>query len=178
MRNPYFFNRKDETNANKNINVECVDCIHDTLVVVMLRWVIITLITIPKLLSIPLVPANVKKAPMQTNHARQESSDTVNILSQNKDYDLGESQFLIITKKDFYEWLLDLTDCWFLLVGTKKSWLQSTHESSKLSSKKLIAVQSFCNFHDYKISSISFTKINDNLAQFEILWMNGYNYSN
>ena len=36
-RNPYFFSTTDEINANKNINVECVDCIHVTLVVELLN---------------------------------------------------------------------------------------------------------------------------------------------
>ena len=83
-RNPHFFSTTDEINANKNINVECVDCIHDTLDVELSNWVIITSITIPKLLSIPITPAKVMKAPIQTNHARHESSDLVHIISKKK----------------------------------------------------------------------------------------------
>ena len=81
-RNPYFFRATDEINANKNINVECVDCIHDTRDVELSNWIIITSITIPKLLSIPITPAKVMKAPIQTNHARYESSDLVHIISK------------------------------------------------------------------------------------------------
>ena len=65
------------------------------------KSVFITSITMPKLLSIPITPAKVRKAPIQTNHARHESSDTVHILSQKENWDLWEGPLPSITKHDF-----------------------------------------------------------------------------
>ena len=79
VRIPYFCRMNDEIKANKNMADECVDWIHDTFVVEQFNSVIIVPMTTPKLLSIPIVPANVRKAPKQTNHATLESFSMENI---------------------------------------------------------------------------------------------------
>ena len=84
IRSPKFFIRMDEIKANKNIVEEWVDCIHDTFIVVLSSWLMIVLITTPKLVSIPIAPANVKKAPKHTNHEPHESFWILHIFSVTK----------------------------------------------------------------------------------------------
>ena len=76
----YFFKRIDATNANKNIPNECIDGIHDVTITEKLNLLVKVPMIVPKLVSMPVIPANVTKAPKQTNHARYESFLILGIL--------------------------------------------------------------------------------------------------
>ena len=57
----------------KNIPNECIDGIHDVTITEMLNWLVKVPMITPKLVSMPVIPAKVTKAPKHTNHARYES---------------------------------------------------------------------------------------------------------
>ena len=67
-------------NAKKKFPNECIDCIQDNLSTEKFNWLWMVPMTTPKLVSMPVHPANVKKAPKHTNQAEYESFLILNII--------------------------------------------------------------------------------------------------